>query len=183
MAETMDIEALLVWAYQRHQVHSTQGEGWGGPVMRTAAQAMMVVVELGCRVDGGGVRPLPGLPARAEAVGAAVAALPSRVAGLVALHARLGTQPRWDYEVRAVLRPVRGPGGRTHRKEVHGGEVVMVCPLAMDWDVDFVTYGRAQYRLWWDALAALADRLGVSGPAAPREPWLMAPCKFELASA
>lgn len=110
--------------------------------------------------------------------------------GLVAMHARLATRPRWDLwpqvepevlangkpAVRdAEGRPVKGRGGHNGAPWYTSGAY---CPLRWRPEPREAAFARIEYSAWWQALDTLADVLAdvladfaPQPPAAHPSPW------------
>ncbi len=95
---------------------------------------------------------------------------------LVIMHARSGTRPPWHgAEAERLVAEVDARGRLVTLRE---HERAIACYVRPAVDPAIVEYTRAEYGVWWEALAALTDVLRgrlegyeVCGPAAEREPW------------
>ena len=173
--QTMDVEQMVTWALR------DQGLGWG-----SAAQAAGWE-ELGTRVDTSGRWSVPAPSASlmtdddALVVRQAIDALPPEAGALVIQYGRIGERPDWVEE---------GPGEYVQERDGRGRPM-------WDWEdpvnrtgekrqrmkfeglrPELVTWHRAQYTLWREALHALVapiNRVLAShqafGPFAPERPW------------
>lgn len=110
------------------------------------------------------------------------------VVGLVALHARMGTRPRWD--MWPEPEPVIGRNGKPvvqyidkdgrlveGRRNGHYGEEAR-CPLLWFPAPREAAFVRIEYSIWWQAIDTLADYLAdrlsdhaALAPAAHPSPW------------
>lgn len=112
------------------------------------------------------------------------------IPGLVAMHARMGTRPRWDMTplpepvigrngkpvvrfLGADGRAVEGRRGRHYGPQAH-------CPLMWFPAPREAAFARIEYSIWWQALDTLADHLAGRladhaplPPAAHPSPWIL----------
>lgn len=192
MAEGVDIEALVGWAYRVQCVDRMAGlmdVAWGeaGPSFRSATHAMLDFAALGVRVDSSpGFVVAMGATAQDDAlvIHDAVLRLPAEAFALVIAHAKGGSRPPWhgieaealvaDTDRRGRVRVMLG----TDRRPV-------ACCLRHKVDPALVEFSRAQYVVWWEALVVLAGELAgrLEGsqplaPSAPREPWFLPPLVY-----
>ena len=103
-----------------------------------------------------------------------------RTAALVAMHAQMGTRPRWADDVpRAYSVPApRGPGVTVigECKGRNRYSCGSYCPLSWDPSPIAIAEARADYLAWWRGLQTLAQTLELTAfialpPAAPEMPW------------
>jgi len=110
--------------------------------------------------------------------------------GLVAMHARMGTRPRWSRDPEPE--PLIGRNGKPvvqfeddaghvveGRRGGHYGAAAR-CPLRWFPDPREAAFERIEYSIWWQALDTLADHLRpllmsyeATPPAAHPSPWLL----------
>jgi len=184
--EQVDIEALVEWAYRVQCIDRTVGlmsvaVGLAGPSTRSATAVMVRYAELGARVDAS--------PLHVTAMGAsadddaltihdAVLRLPAEAMALVIAHARGGSRPSWHGLDAERLVADTDKRGRVRVLLDASTRRPVACVLRPALDPALVMFSRAQYGVWWEALAALADDLAGRldayaplPPAALREPW------------
>jgi hypothetical protein len=190
---SMDIENLLIWAYQKQLVGALDGGGVGlHEVERLASgiewtgssadgvATIQRIAALGCRVDGGGY--VSGdVHEDAETLHQAVIALGDDLdTGLVIMCARAGRRPEWFPGKKAEQVIDRDPRGRAVPLR-DGSDNAIPGKYRMRWTVrpEVLDGWRVLYTRWWDALDVLAKALpgrlakhAVTGPAAPAKPWL-----------
>ena len=187
---TVDVEALVAWAYgvqfvdrfERAGLHAIEAQAAGFEVRGYSADGvgqLMAINNLGCRVDGGGAIVGDAVHPVAYAVAASLAGIEG--ADLVRMHGQAGTQPRsWVPPEHRVRPAMWAKPGREAAVEYQGpGRKGGYCQVLYVWDGVRESWGRGVYRRWWLALEELAWRLQsrplgfvVSGPVAPAEPWV-----------
>lgn len=195
--EVIDVEALVVRAYRDELVDRAMG----GPAVSAGAPAVLMggsgwasvarIAMLGTMVDGGSGGDGHEPPAWAVAVHKAVVGLPEQAAALVVRYARVGGAPEWDVEAPLVWRgrPARNGKGVLVERWQADGYAVTWCPVDRDYAVEAAALGRAEYGLWWEALAVVAGvvaqapavraRWVVGPPKAARTPWVDKPLEFD----
>jgi hypothetical protein len=195
------IEALLHWAFGREHARLDFDDLGLSPLGYGYVSSMVAIAEheqLGCRVSGGGQsRPHDD----AEAVAAAVAALPRSLGGRamalsIAEHARAGTRPDAMIDVVQRYQPVswtsRGAGGRRKGaverlprvSYVERGRVRLhdrpFVPVTLRPSAQEIAAKRRAWLAWWGALRDLRAGLSASGDLRgwvltdempPRAPW------------
>ena len=191
MADAVDIEALVSWAYRVQCVDRMAGlmdVAWGeaGPSFRSATHAMLDFAALGVRVDSSpGFVVAMGATAQDDAlvIHAAVLRLPSEAFALVVAHAKGGSRPPWHGIEAEALVADTDRKGRVRMLRDNCRPVA--CLLRHRVDPDLVEFSRAQYVVWWEALVVLAGELAgrLEGshplaPSAPREPWFQPPLVY-----
>lgn len=157
----MEIKDLLVWAFREQQAMAVMArEAFGpGAQFASATQVLMRTLELGTMVDGGG----PGadhIHADAIEVWVAVANLEPEMAGLLALHARAGSEPEWPGDIHFRWLPRRDARGRAVVDYVDGdprqGRYTPVR-LVPAWEtVELMVWS---YNTWIEGLRLVAARL------------------------
>lgn len=190
--ETIDVEALVEWAYGRQQVDRVLGAikarmKPGQPVSSTSV--LVGMLELGCRVDssgqGGAFAALSdgraGVADDAITVHQAVCALPADTFGLVTMHGRRGTRPDWNPEGYGRMVAKRNRRGEMARlwADARNCRGWIGCELELvGTPPALVDFNRAEYRRWHAGLVSLAAKLkgtleahDVTGPRAPALPW------------
>lgn len=189
---SLDIENLLIWAYQRQRVHALDGGGVGlheverlasgiewGATSADGVATIQRIAALGCRVDGGGYSHGE-VHGDAEIVHRAVIGLKDDLdIGLVIMCATAARRPECYEGKQAELVPDRDAKGRAiSLRDAHGN--ALVGQYRMRWNIrpEVLDSARLLYLRWWDALDVLAKGLAggmrehvATGPAASREPW------------
>lgn len=186
--ESVEIEALLGWAYRVEHAHRAPTGGQieiASSVSRTNAQAVANYAALGTLIDCSGsagrhlrMSSLEGrsLNPAAEAVHDAVVRLGATEVGLVIGHALADTRPDWMEGVEPAMVPWLTSRGRPEVYRNDKGQPYL-CPVYCKNDPGMIAFARGVYLLWWESLASLVEDLGrlagclVTGPAAAREPW------------
>ena len=190
---SVDIENLLIWAYQKQRVHALDGGGVGLHELERLASGIewagssadgIATIEriaaLGCRVDGGGYSHGEVHP-DAEIVHAAVVKLGDDLdTGLVIMCAVAARRPEWFEGKRAELVvDVDAKGRPIPLRDRHDN--IIPGKFRQRWTVrpEVIEGARLLYSRWWDALDVLAKSLPgalrehvATGPAAPSRPWL-----------
>ncbi|ASG21399.1 hypothetical protein [Nitrospirillum viridazoti] len=182
----IDIEALLVWVYQRQRadlvvdrgvgLHELEREAAGIPVTRRTADGTgSSIAVLGCRVDNSGT-PSGVLHPDAEAVHDAVCRAPRPLwTGLLIEVGRTGERPDWlpgaRVEEQAILHRgkvvfvvdddgcIVGPKVRTVLVRDEVGPDGRVRQVTLDRSPAALELGRRVYAEWRAALAWLVDEL------------------------
>lgn len=198
MQEVIDIEALLVWAYQRQKVDRVSGamfrheagQHWSNG---SCLDGIARVASLGCAVDVSAWSGLPACDPDAELVHEAVGRI-GPVGRTVARLARTGERPDWMKGVyRWKPEPLRDRDGRmvlamTDGKRVVPGKARYANRVLRPWSWQPLVWRDRAHLLigmrnsWMDWHRAL-DRLSrdldgrlrrwrVTGPAVPLRPWL-----------
>ena len=187
---SIDVEHLLGWAYGAQMVDRFERSGLNAieaaacgfepRAMSTDGVGQMLLIgNLGCRIDGGGVRVSDAVHPAAYAVAQAV----RRVDGgeRLRFHAMAGTRPQgWVEPAHKVRAAVWVKPGEKAQVEYQGpGRKGGYCQVIFVWNSEREAWGRSDYARWWRALSDLAWELSrsalgflVTGPAAPAEPWL-----------
>ena len=176
----IDIERLLHWAYREELVK-------GGDIVSSSFGIIIRLGQLGTVVDHdqfddvGKLPPIFGSPHRdAKAIEHYVNLLPYPAKPLVIGNASAGTRPHWYPQPIRVL-PTRNGSrvhvvGECHRRDYYS--TGSYCPLRFEPPLATVAHARAEYALWWQALAHLA--VGLNGrllehralhPGASPRPW------------
>lgn len=176
----LEIADLLIWAFRDQQAMAVMAR----EAMRPGAfpvsgtQALMRTLELGTRVDGGG----PGadhIHPDAIEVWVAVANLEPEMAGLMALHARAGSEPEWPGDIRFRWLARRDTRGRTVVDYVDGdARIGKYTPVRLipTWEtVELIVWS---YNTWIEGLALVADRL--SGRLANHEVVICDRCSWNV---
>lgn len=192
-AGSIDVEALVNWAYEAQQVDRFERAGLHAIEAAAAGYEprgysgdgvgqLMAINNLGCRVDTGGVSISDAVHPVAYAVARALSPLDG--ADLVRAHAKAGTRPTsWRPPVHRVRPVMWAKEGREAAVEYQGpGRKGGYCPVIWLWDDVRERWGRDHYRRWWAGLEGLAWELSklalrftITGPAVPLEPWLAGP--------
>ncbi len=180
----IDIEALLIWVY-RDQVADKSGSGFAAGYgsasnLNAAAFTLGSVVDTSPYVNNG-------VSDEAFIINLAVERLLGPVkAGLVTHYARTATRPHLsDPPAPTAFDIDRYDNGKikVHESVPPRGStlpIVRWCQIVWRHPPESINSERAFYVEWWDALAALTQALQavegiqhiVTGPIAPREPWL-----------
>ena len=193
-AQPIDIERLLIWTYRDQKADVVIGNGGGlfdqegamdGRIAyRTSADGVATIARiglLGTRVDGGGAS-ASHLHPDAEAVHAAVMALPLDTALLIMRHARAASRP--DSEVFAPPRavPVLDGRGRILIERAPWDKNRNYGACKVEWIVPPVSPDviRLEYALWRRSLALLAMALSHGGRLEDHRP--MMPAAPEIAT-
>lgn len=110
---TIEIADLLVWAFRDQQAMAVMDRDAMGPggFTLSGTDFLMRTLELRTIVDGGG-KGADHIHADAIEVWVAVANLEPKTAGLMAMHARSGTEPDWPGDTRLRWVPSRDARGR-----------------------------------------------------------------------
>lgn len=183
----IDIEALLVWVYQKQQAHRVAGTGlfdmeralaatdWRS-VSGDGCYAAAQIEQLGVRVDGGGYAH-GDLAPDAETVHEAVRRMDSLPAGLLVYHGLTASRPDWLPHAVPKLGPKLDRGRPVvlwDRNRNHGS-----CPIEWKLSAETIQLHRYVYAEWRQALARLASSVAsqlvshhVTGPEAPAGPWI-----------
>lgn len=189
--ERVDIEALVEWAYRLQCVDRVAGlmsvaAGFHGPTMRSSTEVMVAFAALGVRVDSSpGYVAAMGATADDDAlmIHDAVLRLEAEAMALVIIHGRSGGRPPWHGVEAERLVADTDRRGRV-RMLVHQRRPA-ACILRPVMDPTLVQFSRAQYRVWWEALDALAHELAGRldhheplRPAASPAPWFDPPLVY-----
>lgn len=180
--EATDIEALLVWVYQKQQAHKVAHVGLDRPgwasISGDGCARVAEIAALGCAVDGGGYAN-GALAEDAEIVHSEVVRMDALDVGLVISHAVAGSRPD-NYSGRV---PKLGPAMDRGKPVVIWRDAQFrygYCKLQWLLSQDTIDLERYQYVVWWQALDHLARVLKgklvghrVMPPAAPPAPWLL----------
>ena len=189
---SIDVERLAAWAYgsqmvdrfERAGLHAVEAAAAGFEPSAYSADGvgqLMQIEHLGCRIDRSSAFVADTCHPVAYAVAGAVADLDGR--SKLRAHAAAGTRPsEWKPPADRIRARVWKREGVEAQIEYQGpGRKGAYCPVIVVWDANREAWGRAQYTLWWEALAELAWKLSlralgftVTGPAAPPEPWVEA---------
>lgn len=188
--ESIDVEALLWWAYQRQQVDRMEAAASAVTSHRQRSGAGFFSVYrnglLGCTPDssrafGGSLA----VHADAEEIHGTVTALPKELRRLVLQHAKAGTRPDWREGARATWVPRLGwrerKGERWGKCEYDDQRREWFCPLVVLNTADELAAVRTIYTAWHGAVAEIAGHYRsrpqlltsyrVVGFAAPARPW------------
>jgi len=183
----VSIETLVHWAYGKCYVHRMDRGTVGlnaleaGPdgltIWKSSGDGVIQCLrqaELGTKIAGGGLVPIPDAPADAQAVHAHVLRLDGPVQRLVIVNGGLGSWPVSRVNDPA-LRAIPGRSRAVARDQRSWCEVVFAD------DTREIEAARRNYRLWWLALSGLAAlfrsrpnllvRHRVTHQAAPAWPW------------
>ncbi|MFG1267647.1 hypothetical protein V5F40_06755 [Xanthobacter sp. DSM 14520] len=186
-----DIEGLVEWAYRVQCVDRMAGlmsvaSGRTAPRMRSNTDMMVAFAALGVRVDSSpGYVTAMGATAQDDAlvIHDAVLQLPAEAVALVVGHGKGGSRPPWHGVEAEALVADTDRKGRVRMLRDNCRPVA--CLLRHRIDPALVMFSRAQYGVWWEALAALADELHGKletidplPPSAPREPWFLPPLVY-----
>lgn len=186
---SVDVEVLARWAYGAQMVDRFERSGLNAmeraisgfePSGYSACGVgqLMQIAHLGARIDRGGAIVSDAVHPAALALALALGQVEN--GKRVRFHALAGTRPAlWDYatgqwEPVAWVKP-----GKVAEVEYEGpGRKGGYCRVVQVWDHARKDFGRADYGLWWQALADLAWALSsralgfvVTGPAAAARPW------------
>ncbi len=183
----VDVEALLVWVYQKQQAHKVAGTGlfdleralaetnWRS-VSGDGCYVVGQIQELGCRVDGGGFAH-GDLAPDAETVHEAVRRLSNLEAGLLVYHGSTASRPDW----------LPGAVPRLGPKMDRGKPVVIwdrnrndgMCPVRWHLSAETINLHRFVYATWRQAMEKLVADVApnlvshrVTGPAVQAGPWV-----------
>ena len=157
----MEIKDLLVWAFRDQQAMAVMAREAMGPGSKisSSTQRLMQTLELGTSVDGGG----PGADhIHPDAIEAwiAVANLEPETAGLIALHARAGTEPEWPGDIQFRWLPNRDTRGRAVIDYVDGdrrhGKYTPVRLIPAWETVELMVWS---YNTWIEGLSQVAAGL------------------------
>lgn len=188
----IDIESLLVWAYQDQCVDKAATGGWSlAGAMDSCRRLELAMTDASLNV-GHECHP------DAEAVHFAVLGLSKVQQALIIGNAKNGTRPDCMPDAQFVMAAVVTSSGNpkgiydANRNRI-GHAVAPAMELvdgsvfyaptgkpALQWFADVVGWHRAQYAAWLEAMAALAVHLNgggwlqdhhATGPAAPTCPW------------
>lgn len=190
----IDIEALLVWAYQVQCVDKLRLQTFSQAAPMDSCRRLELAV-----ADGGGNVGVDCHP-DAEAVHFAVLRLSKAQQALVIGNAKIGTRPDWMPGARFVMAAVVTSNGNPKKlydanrncighavapalEQVDGS--ICYAPIdprtpAPTWFSDVIELHRLQYKAWIEALSALVLHLNegawlsdhhATGPIAPLEPW------------
>lgn len=186
---SVDVEQLVQWAYGAQMVDRFERvglnaieaavSGFEPRAMSTdGVGQMMLIGNLGCRIDNGGVRISDAVHPVAYAVAQAVRSVDG--GERIRFHALTGTRPRGWVEPTHKVRPVVWvkPGEKAQVEYQGPGRKGGYCQVIFVWDAQREAWGRSDYARWWRSLSDLAWQLSraalgfvVTGPAAPPEPW------------
>ena len=189
----IDVEVLAVWAYSVQMVdrfetaglHAIELEVMGyeaGGIGACGVGKLMQIGHLGCRVDVGSVGVRDTVHAAAYAVAAELGAVEH--GALVRRYAMADGRPAaWVEPVHKARASVWVKPWVEAQVEYQGpGRKGGYCPVIITWDKERVDWGRSEYAKWRQALDDLAKALSaralgfsVTGPSAPREPWVAGP--------
>lgn len=176
----IDVAALVTWAYGREKVHYAPGTIGPSAASWDSVARVERIGMLGGFVDSG--LTLGSTVAQdAETVHEAVLGLDHPWTGILIAYGKSGIVPDWMPMPRPLrYRAVLSRKGTPKLVRDHNGNG-LACEVDLTGDhPDRVGARRVAYCDWWDALNRLAEALGraslvshtVTGPAAPREPWL-----------
>jgi len=190
-----DIEALLEWAYREQHIEAAVRQlmptlGGGSTV-----SGLLQVLELGTRIDSSsagerfaGVRCHEDAAVIYDAVQQLARAGLTETAGLLTLHARVGTRPDWCPGEIAEQVPVLDKRG--NHKKLYRDQAKQRGFLGYAWEwsdgnrPDKVAHFRAQWTAWRLGLADVAKLVNgelsafhATGPAVAAEPWAWEPAQ------
>lgn len=181
----VDIEKLLVWAYQDELVK-------GGDTSSASNYGILLnYAELGTRVDdqlGPSMRlpPIFGEPhPDAIEINRLVYRLQKPAQALIIMHARMGTCPDWlpePIKISAIrdgsrVRIVGKALGTNRNKTIRYAEGTY-CPLQWSPSAADIDHAHAEYKAWHDGLLSLVNDLQLTEhiavkPSAAPEPWVV----------
>ncbi|WEK04549.1 MAG: hypothetical protein P0Y65_20630 [Candidatus Devosia phytovorans] len=188
MAKTIDVEDLLVWAFRDQKIENVANGMRPKAPRGSSASSLGELLTLGTRVDtsSAGANFLGSARCHEDAavIYDAVMSLPPEAWFVVIKHARTGTRPDWYPE---------GPGRWVTPLDRSGkpkrlwrdparqrGDLGPAPAEFIGTRHSTVASGRAEYVLWYAALADLVGMLNVemvdhaaTGPEAPLAPWNM----------
>lgn len=160
IAQTIDVEQLLIWAYRDECV--AYGDNDRGRAQ--VANRIYFMGGLGTLVDGGGRR-LGTVPEDALTVEAAVAKLTGYRRDLVSMHATAGTRPsiRWERPQAFtcdVFGSLTGKPRHLFSPQDRGKRNPIACYVGFHGDsIESLSLRWKNYRDWWSALLEIDQAL------------------------
>ncbi|MBI1243775.1 MAG: hypothetical protein GC202_02125 [Alphaproteobacteria bacterium] len=183
----IDVEALLVWVYQKQQAHKVARTGlfdlesalaetsWRS-VSGDGCYVVGQIQELGCRVDGGGYAH-GDLAPDAETVHEAVRRLTALEAGLLVYHGATISRPDWLPGATPKLGPKMDRGKPVVLWDKHRN--YGNCPIKWELSAETIQMQRFVYATWRQGMEKLVGMVKtnlvshrVTGPAVQAGPWV-----------
>lgn len=183
--KAVDVEELLRWTYQDQAADAVNRRVVAG-LYPAGCRSNLIATEnnglLGTKIDcaGSSMFGTNDIHPDAEATHDAVRTLKPLWIGLVIEFAKTGGRPDWMPGVKIGSKPILRANGKPVMEyyDLPKRTKPAYCLLEYDPEPEHLEFVRGVYVEWWDALAALADKLRhldsheVTGPEAPRTPWI-----------
>ena len=181
----IDIQALLRWTYQDQAADEVSRQTTIGLYPSRFRSNLLIIKRnglLGTKIDyaDSAARGVANIHPDADAVHDAVKTLKPLWIGLIIDCAKTGSEPDWmpGKEPRPIKVSQKNGKPRMEFYDPGTCRKPAYCLVRYEPEPDHLEFVRRIYVEWWDAMTVLVGKLNdlgdynVSGPDAPREPWL-----------